>query len=424
MITDIFRRVILGKKDKFIFKGYGKGMVDFREIDENTGIYIHIPFCKSICPYCPYNKVLYEKEKARDYKNSLMKEIKMYKKYLKNKNITSIYIGGGTPTLLVDELNEVISYIKDEFQFNGDIGIEVYPTEVSEELLTKLKSLGVNLLSLGVQTFDDDKLKFLGRRYTVKDIENALEKIDKFNFKCVDIDIMTNLPGQTIEDIEQDLRKVYSYNINQLSIYPLIVFPMTPMDKIIRENKLKRFSELEERKILNLIDKVSKECGYERSSIWTYGKSENNRYTSVTRESFIGIGAGASSLFSNYFYLNTFNVEEYIKALNEDKLPINIVNTMTNREKMIFWIFWRCYDGIIDKNRFYTLFNKDMKKEFRLLFNLLKIFGMSKEEEDKIYLTELGRFAYHYVEKQYSIYYLNNLWESSMKKAWIDEISL
>ena len=91
---------------------------------------------------------------------------------------------------------------------------------------------------------------------------------------------------------------------------------------------------------------------------------------------------------------------------------------------MIFWIFRRCYDGIIDKNRFYKLFNKDIKKEFRLLFNLLKIFGMSKEEEDKIYLTELGRFAYHYVEKQYSIYYLNNLWENSMKKAWIDEISL
>ena len=393
MITDIFRRIILGKKDKFMFKGYSKGMVDFREIDENTGVYIHIPFCKSICPYCPYNKVLYQKEKAKDYKKSLMKEIRMHKKYLKNKNITSIYMGGGTPTLLVDELNEVINYIKDEFEFNGDIGIEVYPTEVSEELLTKLKSLGVNLLSLGVQTFDDDKLKFLGRRYTVKDIENAL-------------------------------RKVYSYNIHQLSVYPLIVFPMTDMYKIIREKKLKRFSELGERKILNIIDKVSKECGYERSSIWTYGKSENNRYTSVTRESFIGIGAGASSVFSNYFYLNTFNVEEYIKALNEDKLPINIVNTMTNREKMIFWIFWRCYDGIIDKNRFYKLFNKDMKTEFRLLFNLLKIFGMSKEEEDKIYLTELGRFAYHYVEKQYSIYYLNHLWENSIKKAWIDEISL
>lgn len=93
MITDIFRRVILGKKDKFMFKGYSKGMVDFREIDENTGVYIHIPFCKSICPYCPYNKVLYQKEKAKDYKNSLMKEIRMYKKYLKNKNITSIYRG-------------------------------------------------------------------------------------------------------------------------------------------------------------------------------------------------------------------------------------------------------------------------------------------------------------------------------------------
>lgn len=114
--------------------------------------------------------------------------------------------------MITDIFRRIILGKKDEFEFNGDIGIEVYPTEVSEELLTKLKSLGVNLLSLGVQTFDDDKLKFLGRRYTVKDIENAL-------------------------------RKVYSYNIHQLSVYPLIVFPMTDMYKIIREKKLKRFWE-------------------------------------------------------------------------------------------------------------------------------------------------------------------------------------
>ncbi|WP_027622977.1 coproporphyrinogen-III oxidase family protein [Clostridium lundense] len=435
MITDIFRQYILKKKNKFIFTSYENNMIDFNKIDKDTGLYIHIPFCRSICPYCPYNKVVYEKDKAEKYKNALLEEINIYKEYLKNKNISSVYIGGGTPTLLIDEIKEILDFIREEFCFDGDVGIEVYPTEVTEELLNKIKLAGVNLISLGVQTFNDEKLKFLGRRYAAKDAQEALEKIIKFNFKCVDVDIMTNIPEQTIQQIEHDLRKVYSYNIHQLSIYPLIIFPMTPMNKIIKEKKLSRFSEFKERKILKLIDDVSKEYGYKRSSVWTYGKKENNRYTSVTRESFIGIGAGASSLFSKYFYLNTFDVDEYIKVLTRDlhgdgyeidskKLPINIVNIMTDREKMIFWIFWRCYDGIIDKDKFYQLFNKDMEKEFKLLFNMLKILRMCEKRENEIILTELGRFAYHYVEKQYSIYYLNYLWGESMKNPWIKRLEL
>lgn len=458
MITDIFRRLILKKKDKFIFTSYENNMIDFNKIEGDTGLYIHIPFCRSICPYCPYNKVVYEKDKAEKYKNALLNEINIYKEYLKDKNILSVYIGGGTPTLLIDEIKEILYFIREEFYFDGDVGIEVYPTEVTEELLNNIKLSGISLISLGVQTFNDEKLKFLGRRYTAKDAQEALEKIIKFNFKCVDVDIMTNIPGQTIQQIEYDLRKVYAYNIHQLSIYPLIIFPMTPMDKIIKEKKLSRFSEFKERKILKLIDDVSKKYGYKRSSVWTYGKKEDNRYTSVTRESFIGIGAGASSLFSKYFYLNTFDVDEYIKvlkgALHEDsyvinadlhgdgyaesqanlhrdgyeipskKLPINLVNIMTDREKMIFWIFWRCYDGIIDKDKFYQLFNKDMEKEFKLLFNMLKILRMCEKKGNEIMLTELGRFAYHYVEKQYSIYYLNYLWGESMKNPWIKRLEL
>jgi putative oxygen-independent coproporphyrinogen III oxidase len=424
MITDFFRRVILGKKDKFKFVGYKEGMIDFTSIDKECGIYIHVPFCKSICPYCPYNKEIYEKNKAKEYSKALLKELTIYKNSLVDKKITSIYIGGGSPALLSLELKEVIGFIKNNFNFTGDIGIEIYPSQVNKNLLQNLKEMEINMISLGVQTFNNDKLKFLGRCYSNEDVQEAITLIKNFNFKCLDIDIMTNIPGQTIDDIVYDLKTAYSYDIDQISIYPLIVFPMTSMDKIIRENGLSRFSELEEKRILQIIDEISIQHNYKRSSIWTYGKDMDNRYTSVTRESFIGIGAGASSLFSNYFYLNTFNVSEYINLLNKDSLPINIVNIMTEREKMIFWLFWRCYDGVIDGNRFYELFNKDMKNEFRILFTALKILKMIKSEGNKVILTELGRFAYHYVEKQYSIHYLDKLWQSSMQQPWIKELNL
>ncbi|MBI6875116.1 coproporphyrinogen-III oxidase family protein [Clostridium aciditolerans] len=424
MITDFFRRVILGKRDKFKFVGYKEGIIDFTSIDNECGIYIHVPFCKSICPYCPYNKEIYEKNKAKEYSKALLKELTIYKNSLVDKKITSIYIGGGSPALLSLELKEVIDFIKNNFNFTGDIGIEIYPSQVNKNLLQNLKEMEINMISLGVQTFNDDKLKFLGRCYSSEDVQEAITLIKSFNFKCLDIDIMTNIPGQTIDDIVYDLKTAYSYDIDQISIYPLIVFPMTSMDRIIREKGLSRFSELEEKRILQIIDEISIQHNYKRSSIWTYGKDMDNRYTSVTRESFIGIGAGASSLFSNYFYLNTFNVNEYINSLNKDSLPINIVNIMTEREKMIFWLFWRCYDGVIGENRFYELFNRDMKNEFRLLFTALKILKMIRSEGNKVILTDLGRFAYHYVEKQYSIHYLDKLWQSSMQQPWIKELNL
>lgn len=424
MITNTLSRVILGKKDKFLFAGYRDGLVDFNTMDKETGLYIHIPFCQTICPYCPYNKVLYDQNKAQKYKEALIQELWLYQKVLVNTKISSIYIGGGTPTLLLKELAEIIQLIKVNYNFNGDIGIEIHPNQADENLFRTLENIGINLISLGVQTFNDKLLKLLGRNYQAARINQILSTIKKFNFKCIDIDLMTNLPGQTIEDIKYDLRKVYSYGIDQLSIYPLIIFPMTGLNKIIKQNNLTRFSELQERKILKIIDKVSADHGYARNSVWTYGKNHDNRYTSVTRESFVGLGAGATSLWGNYFYLNTFDIDAYINAVKRNSMPINLVNTMSMREKMIFWLFWRCYDGIIDMKRFHNIFHRELAKEFKLLFFLLKFFNVAEKQGSNLILTDRGRFAYHYIEKQYSLHYLNQLWDKSIQQPWIKELNL
>ncbi|AEG58727.1 coproporphyrinogen-III oxidase family protein [Desulforamulus ruminis] len=423
MITRLFRRMI-GKKDQFLFKGYQEGLVQFQAMDAETGIYLHIPFCKTLCPYCPYNKVLYNADQAQKYKTALLQELILYEKYMNSKRISSIYIGGGTPTLLLPELREVLDFIRERYGFAGDIGIEIHPNQANEKLFEELQDLGVNLISLGVQTFNDQILKFLGRNYGSRHIEQVLATVQKYHFKCVDIDLMTNLPGQTLEDIRCDLKKIYAYKIDQLSIYPLILFPMTNLGQQIEQRGFSRFNELQEGRILKLIDKISTEHGYQRSSVWTYGKNPHSRYTSVTRESFVGFGAGATSLFGNYFYLNTFDVDEYIRALKEKRMPINLVSTLSAREQMIFWIFWRCYDGMIDARTFQTRFNKDPEQEFKLLFRLLRMLGITKKQGSQILLTDWGRWAYHYVEKQYSLHYLNHLWEQSMKHPWIDEIKI
>ena len=424
MITGIMRRAILGKKDNFLFEGYREGFSGFDSNGCEVGLYVHVHFCRRICPFCPYNKTIYDRDTAVEYRQALVRELNLYKPKLQNKKITSLYIGGGTPPLMAEEMIEVLEFVNNNFDFKGDIGIEVHPAEANGKLFDSLKGMGVNLISLGVQTFNDKILDFLGRGYNSGATDKALSIIKNCGFKCVDVDIMTNLPGQTMEDISYEIISVYSYDIDQLSVYPLIVFPMTKMGAAIRENGLSRFNCLQEKKILELIDEVSRKNGYKKSSIWTYGKEGGSRYTSVTRESFVGIGAGASSLIDGYFYLHTFSVGEYIKALEEGKLPINVVNRMSEREKMIFWIFWRCYDGVIDGNRFAQLYNASLEKEFPFLFKTLKALGMAKVHNGIFELTEWGRYAYHLVEKQYSVCYLNDLWHASMKQPWIKEIRL
>ncbi|WP_026895459.1 coproporphyrinogen-III oxidase family protein [Clostridiisalibacter paucivorans] len=424
MITNILRRLILGKKEKFTFNRYKRGNIDFETIGDSIGLYIHIPFCKSICPYCPYNKILYDKSLAERYRDAIIEELKIYKDIIKQRKITSIYIGGGTPTLMTYELKDILVYIRNNYNFSGDIGIETHPNEINSEILEEIKNMGITHISVGVQTFNNDTLSIIGRNYNREHIYQSLELIKKFDFKCVDVDIMTNLPNQTLKDIEYDIKTVYSYDIDQLSIYPLIMFPMTGMKEAMKDKEFTRFGELKEAKVLKTIDNISKEYGYSRSSIWTYGKDEDTRYTSVTRESFIGLGAGASSYFGNYFYLNTFDVNAYIGALNKKNIAINIFTKMTDRESMAFWLFWRCYDGVIDKNRFFKMYGKDMKKEFKLLYKIMKLFKIVTEKGDKLILTDLGIYLYHMVEKRYSTHYLNDMWQQSMEEPWIKELKL
>ena len=134
MITRLFRRMI-GKKDQFLFKGYQEGLVQFQAMDAETGIYLHIPFCKTLCPYCPYNKVLYNADQAQKYKTALLQELILYEKYMNSKRISSIYIGGGTPTLLLPELREVLDFIRERMALQEILVLRFTPTRPMKSYL-------------------------------------------------------------------------------------------------------------------------------------------------------------------------------------------------------------------------------------------------------------------------------------------------
>ncbi|MBA1336279.1 MAG: putative radical SAM family enzyme, NOT coproporphyrinogen III oxidase, oxygen-independent [Firmicutes bacterium] len=423
MISTLLRRTIARKKDPFLFTSYNND-VDFTTIPEDTGLYIHIPFCRALCPFCPYNKTGYSAETAEIYMDAVIKELHMLKKYTGNQAFSSLYIGGGTPTLMLDRLRCILEYIFEDYNFSGDIGIEVHPSDAGGTLLKRIRKMGINMVSLGVQTFDDDVLGLLGRGYAGSDAAAAVKESLDLGFDCVDVDIMFNLPGQTVEDAVDDVRTCFALGVDQVSIYPMIVFPMTPLYKQVKDGNISRFNNIQEYRVLKEIKTLAGKMGYERTSIWTYGRKDAKRYSSVTRESFLGVGAGATSLFGGYFYLNTFDVDAYVKSLSMERLPINLVNRMSPRERMVFWLFWRCYDTSFDLMRFHELFGCSFEEEFPYMFRGLKALGLAVTDGGTVKLTDRGAYIYHLIEKHYSETYLNDMWEACRKNPWVESFSL
>ena len=160
MLHKFVQYAVTGRFSRFKLK---RQKFDLPDNLQNIGLYFHIPFCQHSCPYCPYNKCPYEENKASVYVNAIIKEINLYKSKLVNTNISSVYIGGGTPTLLLKGIRDIIKQIKKNFMLNGSIGIEAHPENLSSQNLSFLSNIEVDMLSIGIQSFNDRLLKILGR---------------------------------------------------------------------------------------------------------------------------------------------------------------------------------------------------------------------------------------------------------------------
>ena len=157
--------------------------------------------------------------------------------------------------------------------------------------------------------------------------------------------------------------------------------------------------------MLKAVVKKASGAGYERTSIWSFNKPGAVRYTSVTRDSFVGIGAGASCRMGDYFTLNTFSVEEYIKAVEKGS-PLALATKLDASDKIAYWLFWRCYDLAIDTGDFHFIFGRDLPYHIRGLLSLLRLLGLAHQKGNTTCLTEAGAYLFHLIEKEYTHAYL------------------
>ena len=412
-ITSLTRMWLTRTVKPFTFKNEYDRILPFMEC-KNLGLYVHIPFCKSICDFCPYCKVLYSADLCDKYIDALIKEIHIVGgQNTEKKTVTSLYFGGGTPALAATRIKEIVDALNEHFIITDGIGLELHPDNVNVETLQILKDAGVTKISIGIQSFCDKYQKILGRkRINTSAMKSALVAVP---FETVSMDFIFALPEQTYNDLKSDIDMAFSLGANHIAIYPFIDFTFTKSPVVAMPKKEKR----------QLLDAITQYClskGYLRDSIWTFSSKPNAKYSSMTRDNFLGFGCSATSLFKEQFKINTFNVESYCERIASNDLATSLTIRFTKRQRMIYWLFWTAYSTKVNIKDFEKFFGVPLKKMYGFELWLSKRLGFVKEYDGIYEMTLKGAFYYHHYENFYTLSYIDKMWGIMRKESFPKEI--
>lgn len=415
VLTDLTRMWLTRTVKPFVFNDEYDELLPFSDCD-NLGLYIHIPFCKRICNFCPYCKVRYNEDICNRYIDALIKEIHLVGgQYNGRKTTTSLYFGGGTPALAADRLGEIIEAVEQHFVITEGIGLELHPDNVTPETLKTLRDAGVTKISIGIQSFQKKNQSILGRNaVNANELKEALEKV---SFETVSMDFIFALPSQTPEDLKSDIDTAFGIGANHIAIYPFIDFTFT-------SSKVKAMQKKEKKELLDKITLYCNEKGYTRDSIWTFSREPHAKYSSMTRDNFLGFGCSATTLLRDQFKINTFAIDEYCDRINERKLPTSLTIRFTLRQRMVYYLFWTAYSTKIDSRDFEAFFGVPLKKMYGFELNAAKLLGFATEQNGIYQMTMKGAFYYHYYENYYTLSYIDKMWGIMREEAFPGKIEL
>ena len=298
---------------------------------KELGIYIHIPFCKQKCYYCDFVSYANKEEKIQEYIKCLQEEIGIESEKYKNEEyeITTIYIGGGTPSFIdASYIERIINTIKQNYKLyeNPEITIEVNPGTINEEKIKKYKDIGINRISIGLQTTKDNLLKQIGRIHTYEEFLNCYKIVKKIGIDNINVDLMLGLPNQTLGDLKESLIEVINLKPNHISLYSLILEENTILEKMVSQNMAKLPEEDLEREMYWTTKDILEENGYihyEISNFSKKGYESKHNLNCWNQKEYLGFGVAAHSYVKNKRYCNTNNIEEYIKNVQNGKILNN-----------------------------------------------------------------------------------------------------
>ena len=363
--------------------------------DKDLSIYIHIPFCIKRCFYCDFCSSILNKEKEEEYFKYLLREIDLYKEFLKDREIVSIFIGGGTPSCvnsknilnIVDRLNKY-SFLKKNLEF----AIEVNPNSLDSKKLDDYLSAGINRFSIGAQSFNDNLLKKIGRIHNKKQIISAIKLLKEKNIENFSLDLMLGLPDQNLKDIENSLRYIEDLSPKHISYYSLILEENTYMYK--NRNLFNFASDAEDRNMYHYLVKGLKDLNFKQYEISNFAKDgyesrHNLRYWRL--KNYLSFGMSAASNIENIRFKNTENFDEYFSYLKNHNFPIENFEFLVEIDRINEYIIMalRLNKGL-NIDEFNKKFDEDFLKSYKKELDKNTKLGLIKLDNNNLSLTSLG----------------------------------
>lgn len=350
------------------------------------GLYIHVPFCAQKCYYCDFNSYKINSNQKKEYLINIEREMKFYKDEFKDKCFDTVFFGGGTPSILtVDELQELVNNINENFNIKKDaeITIECNPGTINKEKLEAMKKMGINRLSIGLQATQNYHLKSIGRIHTYEEFEkNYYDALD-IGFENINIDLMYALPNQKTQEWKDTLDKIIKLNPSHISAYSLILEEGTKLYDMYQNKEFELLDEDTDINMYNYTIDTLKMHGYNQYEISNYSKENLECKHNIIYwkcDNYLGLGPGASGFIGDTRYSNIEDICEYNKCIMQNIRPVSEEIELTKKDKIEEFIFMglRMNEGInidIFKERFDTDF-----------------YDIYQEVMDKLIKRELVRF--------------------------------
>ncbi|MGB6779705.1 MAG: radical SAM family heme chaperone HemW [Planococcus citreus] len=373
------------------------------------GMYIHIPFCHQICFYCDFNKVFFKDQPVDVYIESIGKELALWKQEgALDHPLETVFLGGGTPTALTPEqLERLLELIHQYVPMAEGVewSSEANPDELTREKMEVLYKGGVNRLSMGVQTFDQDLLKRLGRTHANDDVLRAVETAREVGFANISFDLMYGLPGQTMAQWDETLERAFAFGMPHFSAYSLIIEPKTVFYNLMVKGKLNTVTEdLEGDMYERLMDEMEKHGlhQYEISNFAKPGHESRHNLLYWDNEEYIGVGAGAHGYVKGIRYSNHGPLKKYMEPLESGERPVLDATQVSVKAQMEEEMFLglRKTAGV-DIAHFEEKFGAPLEKVYGEILRSETAKGNLAIEQGRVKLTHKGRFVGNEVFEQF-----------------------
>ncbi len=304
---------------------------------QNISIYIHVPFCEHKCIYCDFYSII-TKDNINNYVQALLKEVKNYSALLSNKNIISIFFGGGTPSLLeANHINKILSFIRSNYnlQHDAEITLETNPGTVDSTKLKEYRNIGINRISVGVQSFNDSDLKFLTRIHNRKIAVDTINNVEKAGFENINIDLIFSIPKQNKEIWKENLELAVNLPVKHISAYSLILERGTILNKMVLDGKIKlKDEDYDASQYEHTIDFLTSH-GFEQYEVSNFCKTGFECIHNLSyweHKNYIGFGPSAHSFVNNKRWWNFSSLKMYLNSIKQNGKAMRGAEVLTKKE--------------------------------------------------------------------------------------------